>query len=482
MANFRDVLREAANAAGLEITGGDVVITAPATEVDNLGNLSIVWERDRIQVQVNAIEQNRRSLECYLSVREIDGKMIKAPLRINLLSNSSVTALVRTLVDRRPLDWASRIDQVVMIVHRTMLASREVSVLKRRTADIEQDWLVQPLLERNQHSMLVAEGGSGKSLFTLAVIASLVTDTPLVPSLSYHWDRGRVLYLDWETDRATHERRLTQLLPEDAEWPEVHYIRMSSPITDDVQYLSDYVQTHDINLVAIDSIGMACGGDMNTQTDAIAYINACRALGEVTVLSITHPGWASNSRSTGSRYFENASRACWRIEKQQEEGTGVSHLDVINYKSNNGMVHKPFGLDVTFSERITYTSSEVSMARQPVAEQVRQVMDIGTPIKVNTIFEDLPDTNQASIRQALARMVSDGTAERTGRGEYRLKQIEFVTENTVSQNVTNRGYDTGLSLKGERPTNVSSDSPPTYDKKKQESHWWIDDDDPLPEF
>ncbi len=484
MADFRDVLREAANAAGLEITGGDSVVAAPQVEPDEMGNLSVVWEKDNLQVQVNQIEQGKRSLDCYLSVRELSGKMIKAPVRLNLFSASAVTGLIRILNDRKPLDWASRVDQVTMAVHRTMAARRQVGKIERRTGPIEQDWLVGPLFERNQHSLVVAPGGTGKSLLMLAFCGSLTGSRPLVPGVTYSNLDGGVLYLDWETNKEIHDMRMTQLVPDDADWPDVDYMRMASTIMDEVQYLNEYIVTHNIKLVIVDSIGMACGGDMNTQTDAIAYINACRALGEVTVVSITHPGW-DVKRSTGSRYFENAARSCWRIEKQQDEGDQHSHIDLTHYKSNNGLIHKPFALGVVFGEKIAYIHADVSQSSKSAREQIREVMDVGTPMALKAIYEDLPDIAKPTISKTLERMVKDGEVKKTGRAEYQLEQVtisdivgpEVDTTDSRQFDVKNREVDTNPSSKEEGRDSSASTLPAEPDTKGEE-----DEDDPLPDF
>jgi hypothetical protein len=89
------ILRDMADAAGIEIAGSDTDIPTPVMSVDPVGNLSLVWEADGIQAQVNDIDRNRRELSCYLSIREFGGRSVKwicAPVRINLMSSSAKTA------------------------------------------------------------------------------------------------------------------------------------------------------------------------------------------------------------------------------------------------------------------------------------------------------------------------------------------------------------------------------------------------------
>lgn len=420
MATKRDILRDAANEAGLEFTGGEKPIPEPVVSADPLGNLSLVWEADGIQVQANSIERGRRSIDCYLSFRQLSpNKWIKAPRRINLLSESAMGPLAKNLERRKSLDWESRLDQVVVAVNRALSEQRSVQILKRRTEGIEQDWLVRPFLERNQHTMLVAEGGSGKSMMALALLVATLTGEKLLPGLDVAKVAGGGLYLDWETDAATHERRLTMLC--DAfgiEIPDIHYIRMSVPLVEDVQFLYEYIVKNRIKIGVADSVGMATSGDMNSQQDAVAYVSAVRALGEMTFLSITHPGWANTNRATGSRYFENAPRSVWHLEKQQAEGALTAHLDFKNTKTNNGVRQPAFALDVSFEDGIRYSSSEVSEDKRSEPQQILDLLLATGKLKLEAIYEDLDNIPKSNVRKHLADLKKAGKVEQFGRGEY----------------------------------------------------------------
>ncbi len=484
-----EVIKEMAEEAGLEFTGGNKEIREPVTSTDALGNLSVIWEDDGLQVQVNEIERGRRDLSCYLSIREIVGKKARwvcAPVRINLMSDSAKTGLRRSLNDRKPLDWASRIDQVVVAVHEAAANQRSVTVLKRRASVTEQNWLEKPVLEMNQHSMLVAAGGTGKSMLSLALCVSAVTNTPLLPGVEVAPFDKNALYLDWETDEETHEVRTTQLcegagvpFPDDR----IHYIRMTVPLSQDVQYLYEYIIKNNIGLVVVDSVGMATGGDMNSQGDAIAYVSACRALGEVTVLSIHHVGWGEQGRNTGSRYFENAARSVWVLEKDQETDSPESHLDLTHRKANNGIIRPPIGMRVEFGQATRYYSDTVTADKQGTAQQIKDVLSIGK-LPLLAIYEDLDQIPKATIRKNLERMEKRGEVQKF-EGSSR-KNPEYglsVTPENRHGDVTDRGSVTREPPKGGFPEPSLKVTPDLGDSKKKEKQWWLEDnDDPLPDF
>lgn len=477
-----ELLKDIANDIGLEFTGGSQEIAPPVTSIDALGNLSILWEYDNIQVQVNDIERSRRELSCYLSIREGDAggrtRWICAPVRINLLSDSAKNGLRRNLNERKPLDWASRLDQVVVAVYKAAEAQRKPGILTSRAKTTEQDWLLSPILERNQHSMLVASGGTGKSLLSLALCASIVTGKTIIPGIEPGEFDKNCLYLDWETDQETHERRLTQicegvgvLFPDGR----IHYIRMSVPLSQDVAYIHEYIIKHRIGLVVNDSVGMATGGDMNSQADAIAYVGAARAIGDVTVMSIHHVGWGDTQRNTGSRYFENAARSVWVLEKQQDADTAESHLDLTHRKANNGLLRAPIGIRTEFGDVIRYYSDTVSAEKQSTPERIREVLSVGR-LSLQAIYEDLEDIPKATIRKALERMTHSG--EVTKYDGSNRKNPEYglsVTSEIRHRDVTDRSSVTGDTPLGGVTPDVTEGTPENQDSNQNQR--WLDDDE-----
>lgn len=472
-----DVIREMANEAGLEFMGGEKPIPAPEVIADELGNLSMTWEDDRIQAQVNGIERGGRALNCILSIRDYSvkpTKWISAPVRINLLSDSAKSGFKRSLNERRGLDWATRIDQIVVAVHKAADEMRSVGILRPRLSAAERNWLLSPICERNQHSMLVAAGGTGKSLLAIALFASAVTGKEIVPGIKPEPFDGNALYLDWETDQETHELRLTQIcdglgipFPEDR----IHYIRMAVPLSEDVEFLHQYIIKNRIKFGVGDSVGMATAGDINSQADAISYINAVRALGNLTFLSVHHVGWGNTDRNTGSRYFENAARSVWVLEKDQDEAEAESHLDLAHRKSNNGLLEQTIGLRMEFSNNaIRYYRDAVSEDKVSPRERILGALDIGR-MSLQALYNDLSDIKQDTIRQNLGRMVKRGELHKWDTDNRKNPEYGLsVTLSNRHSDVTVRGSVTGTPPKGGESPGVTEVSPALGDTEQR--HYW----------
>lgn len=387
-------------------------IPQPEQGLDRLGNLSLVWQDVGVQAQLNQIARKSDGIHCFISFRRRVGekwRWLYAPSRINLLSVTAKTNLRRELEARQSIQWKDRIDQAVIAAAEVLQAGREVTVLKHREKLTERKWLVEPVIERNEHTMLFADAGAGKSLTALAIGASLVTGVELVPGLRNRGFRGNMLYLDWETSQEIHEIRLTRLCNGvGVDFPEgrVHYIRMDDTLAGDIQYLHEYVMENSVGLVIIDSVGQAAGGGINTDEVAIPYINAVRAL-RCTVVSIHHTGWENTNRSTGSRYFWNGCRSAWQIMGDPVIGDDKTHIGLFHRKANNGQIEKEIGLSAQFSSdairffKQDLQATKIADSTDP-KEQVSAALSAGR-MRLVEIYKELPLVPKSTIRTILMR-------------------------------------------------------------------------------
>ena len=220
-----------------------------------------------------------------------------------------------------------------------------------------------PMLESHEHTVVFAEGGSGKSVIALAIAVAAATKMPTISGL-WPATQVNVLYADWETHWQTHRKRLGQLaigramvMPEN-----LYYQRMMGTIGDQIEQLKLFVRSKAIGLVIVDSIGAACGGNLNDDYTAISYNAAIRAL-EVTgatVLSLAHvPKDKLNQLNPiGSAYFTNGPRAVWKLSSDRQPGENTTDIVLSNTKANNAAISKEIGL------RLEWTADAVRFYRQ----------------------------------------------------------------------------------------------------------------------
>jgi hypothetical protein len=99
-----------------------------------------------------------------------------------------------------------------------------------------------------------------------------------------------------------------------------------------VRGLLTVIEQEKIGLVIVDSLGQACGGDINTAESVIRMTNAIRKLG-VPVLGIHH----SNKQGLpyGSVYIRNHARLMWQAQARPVEGDPMGYVYLDNEKASH---------------------------------------------------------------------------------------------------------------------------------------------------
>ena len=264
--------------------------------------------------------------------------------RLGLLSRSGIKGCVdlcrRRVVNMDAETWEHLIDDVcdrALNSQRTRIAPRIVGLKEpERERPVYQVW---PLLPSHQPSIIYGQGGIGKSW--LAVYLAALVDNGITRN-GLNADVGRTLYVDWETDRDTIEGRawaIKQGEPQIApEWG-LAYQQAQGPLTDWIDDLANHVDREQFDLVVIDSVGMALGGDANDAQTVLAFFGALRQL-DATTLLIDHMGKgpeAADRGAFGSVYKRNSARSVWEMRQAEGELT----IGLYHRKANNSKLSPP---------------------------------------------------------------------------------------------------------------------------------------------
>lgn len=214
-------------------------------------------------------------------------------------------------------------------------------------------WLLWPYIEVGGPTLLMAKGGSCKSILALAMGLALKTGkpiigTPKVPPME-------VLYLDWETDASTHAERLSALCAANlfgADVPTIGYRRMVSSLAETVADVKREIDERKVGFVIADSLGYAGGGDANEQDIARQFWMAARFL-DVPMLGVTHIRKANfdkedDSSAFGSGYWMYGARLAWQVEPIKEEGSHIVRVRLAQRKENNTIRNMQHGYKLDF--------------------------------------------------------------------------------------------------------------------------------------
>ena len=353
--------------------------------------------------------------------------------RLGLLSRSGIKGCVTTCERRVPgYAWADIIDDVcdaALNNQRTLLKPEIVGLKEpKRERPAYQVW---PLLPSRVPTLIYGQGGIGKSW--LAVYLCALVDGELTAS-GLNADAGNSLYVDWEDDQSTLDARAWAIKrgePEiDDTWG-LRYFAAQGPLVDWIDDLANHVAREEFDLVVIDSVGLALGGDANDAETVLAFFRALRQL-DATILLIDHMTKGPDSKDRGafgSVYKRNSARSLWEMRQSEN---GEMTMGLYHRKANNSRLSPPVGLSLNIIEDDDYTIQAASFRRCDVADlpddlaggmtmpqRITATLSRGE-LPVETIREALDDAPPASVDAVLSRMVKRGKLTKPSRGMYGL--------------------------------------------------------------
>ena len=256
-----------------------------------------------------------------------------------------------------PMQWDSMFEFLCAEVTRYVQEGEKIQRI-----DIANDpeppptsFLLFPVLAKGHPTVLFGSPGTGKS-YLAEWWAHLVLDGAAPDDLEMRVDERAksILYLDWEGDEMAFRQRAQSIrngtgLCVDG----LHYRRCTRPLAADVDQISNQIADLGPDLIVIDSLAPATGGDLNSSGPPNEFFGALRALGGTSlVLAHVSKGGAhgSNASIFGSVFFTALARSVWQIRSDNEEGADEVSVALFHSKVNYGRRERPFGLTIYHGE------------------------------------------------------------------------------------------------------------------------------------
>lgn len=350
-------------------------------------------------VEVSAVEMSKSDFHGLVRVTSTmpgSPPLIHAA-RCNLSGTSARASLVKYLNARVQLrDWTEIVEQVCFKVLDAVREGNPTVRLSTVADRQEQRFRVSPLLIEGFPNIIFGPGGSGKSLLA-AMVGMAVHDGWELAGLNVV--QGPVMVCDWELDDVTYKEQVALLARGfNIDMPDLHYRACVAPLAEEAAAIGRYIAREGIELVIVDSLGFAIGGDKTSQELTLKMFRAIRAW-NVTTLCIDH---VTNDEGTGNRpygsvYTTNAARSLWRVRSDQEDGSSELSMGLFQTKANFGK-QQPVGFRVSFGD------GETVVERTDVRTMPDEIKGgLTDRMKIKTALLD--------AREALTR---DAIAERTG--------------------------------------------------------------------
>ena len=323
-----------------------------------IGQYNYRWADLGIRIGVDRLDDEGPG---EMSVYSEDGGTSKLLFwgRTNLLSVQSCSQLAKRLDENVKLDWSTILTYVSTLTFQEHRRGEPIVQIGKRPVSTKVEYQLYPVLEKGQATTLFAPGGCAKSY--LADYFAILIQLGYTGLDSDHFglipEATNCLYLDWESNKEDHERRVWAIKQGlGIETEECFFYRFcEQPLASDIHALQRLVVDNDIGFVIVDSQQAASGYGPDAAQQASSFYNALRSL-RCTSLTIDHVSksdWASpGAESTGpygSVVKYNRARSVFEIKKAQEPGDDFLELSLKHIKHNEGKLLKPIGVRIDFN-------------------------------------------------------------------------------------------------------------------------------------
>jgi len=320
------------------------------------GVYTLTWHETGICLRANRIQSRSENVSAEIKISAINSNSLGhlSISRLNLTSTRERQVLVNRLDKRwETVEWDTLIEQACLLILTDYRKGEPVVILAEMPDNEALEALLAPFLVEGQPSILFGFGGSGKSL--LATYFSVLVATGVEASSSHLLAKtGKVLYLDWESGAIEIKQRLRGLclgmnIPQPGN--RLVYRRCFQPLSAEIDTIQQLVSEHQVKLLVVDSVGLACGGEPEKADSVLGFFRALRSL-NVTSLNIDHlaKGSTEGRAATpfGSVYKINMARSVWECKKGDAQEEHQLSLGLFHRKANFGRLEQPRGYRVSF--------------------------------------------------------------------------------------------------------------------------------------
>lgn len=211
---------------------------------------------------------------------------------VNLLSAGGKNTQAKRLEKYRDdISWDDVLTWLAQLTVDSAAQGEPAVPIGKKHENMKLEYQLSPILERSQPTTIYSPGGFFKSYLAEYIACLVQFDHTGIHSPHGPWvpTPGNVLYLDWESSKEDHERRvwaLKQGLGIDTE--ETFWYRFCQrPLAADILSIQRLVHDRDISLLIVDSQMAALGQGPDPSQVSTQFYNALRSL-KCTTLTLDH--------------------------------------------------------------------------------------------------------------------------------------------------------------------------------------------------
>jgi len=391
--------------------------------VTGSGGLQFTWPVWALLIELSHYRETARGALCEMTVvmttSDKPKRLTAGVLSLTTFSSRDSLALKLKKLYEAP-DWARIIETVCVRGAEEFRKGDPAIVLTGEGAETTEAFILNPLLYARHPTLLYGPGDSGKSFLAL-YLACLLTGGG--SENGFACSDHNVLYLDWELAAEDMNQRLALLKAGHYAFRSVQlaYKRVVTPLADCLTELQSLVQRHDSDVIVVDSLALAAGGELERAETAIRFYQALRHLNKPALLLGHVAKNAEEKTPFGSVFFFNLARSIWEVRKVQEPESGHYVMGLYHRKCNLGPRRLPIGLQVTIGhDRCMLSTADLSeepelRAAMPLVEQVTALLKDKRARTAQLITEEL-DAPLETVRRTLQRHKGSKWYQLTGSG------------------------------------------------------------------
>lgn len=333
----------------------------PVSCVRSLDGFVFTWADLPYMVSLSRIrESSSRGTSSEIQITTTNGSGKAKTLThqsFNLLSSRG--RLAKELSAHHEAPWPSMLEQVCILALRQLRQGEPIESLTPTEEDHPAWFVLNPLLYDKNPTVLYGPGDSLKSFFAL-FCGCLLASGLSGPQLAVSPDPWRVLFLDWEMSVQDVRGRVKLLKAGEPRLTrEPDYRRCYQPLADDLSELKKVVSEGGYDVLIIDSLAMAAGGQELERADSAIRFNAALRSLNCTSLIIGHTPKPQEDQKErhlyGSVFFHNLCRVSWECRREGQT------IGLYQKKNNLGPKHDPLGFRMELDhERCVITEANLA--------------------------------------------------------------------------------------------------------------------------
>lgn len=310
----------------------------------------------------------------------------------------------------------------------------------------EREYVVERLIPAKSHIGIYGDGGSAKSILIQSLLQNIARGTS--SWLGVAIPRARAcLYIDFELDEEEQARRGLQVARGDGHdsMPDGYYYLCGAArpvgMVFDVAFRA--CEKHGIEVVAIDSVGLALDGDPGRASDVTRFfstgLDRFRIQLSVATILVDHQAKSASGESYqtktmyGSAYKGNLVRSRIQVEREKGGEPGTRSVILRQNKANFSAEAEPFKVKLTFSEERIGIEREELAPEELAGEHTLNLRDrvllaLADGSRYPASLADALGATTDVVGNAVRSLRKEGKVERTSEHEGNSWEVAITDE------------------------------------------------------